>query len=224
METLLPHHLAARLAHETRWDRIAASRENYRTLAAVLLALVVFLCVLNWRLATQAQVYTYVVEVDRHGQPLYVGPASTKPLPEDQLWRWTLASFIGNLRTVPSDPEQLRIHLADAGAYLRGNALLNVKAYFERNNPFETAKTTTVSIDPKELVILRRTKRQWQIEWTELHADRSGQRFEERWQALVTTLHEPSHARDSDRTLQLLNPLGLFVTDLDWTLVNRRTL
>lgn len=223
MAEILPIHLAGRMAYDTRWDKLAASRENYRVLAAVLLGLLVFQSFVIWRLATQAQVYTYLVEVDRHGQPLYVGPAQAKPLPEDRLMRWTLVAFIRNLRSVPNDPDQLRFHLADATAFLRGDALNAVKGYFAQNNPWEIARASSVALNPRDIVVLRRGKRQWQIEWTEVHQERSGQRLEERWQALVSTVIDPASVdRKGDPTLQLLNPMGIYVTDLDWTRLSRR--
>ena len=214
MSTPLPDYLAARQAHESRWDRLAAGKRNWQLAAAILLALDVFLSVAFFQASRRSSVIPYVVEVDRHGDAVAVGPAAALHLPATLLWRYVLAVFIRNLRTVPSDDELLKIHLDDASAFLRGKAVATVRQSFERTNPFDLAKTETVSVPP-EVSILRRGANHWQIEWTEIHSDRAGQRHEERWQALVTTLVDPPQRLD----LLLGNPLGFFITDLDWTRV-----
>jgi len=214
MTTPLPDYLAARQAHESRWDRLAAGKRNWQLAAAVLLALDVFLSIAFFQASRRSSVVPYVVEVDRHGDAVAVGPAAALNLPDTLLWRYVLAVFVRNLRSVPSDPELLKLHLEDASAFLRGNAVATVRQSFERTNPFELAKTETISVPP-EISILRRGAHHWQIEWTEIHHDRSGQRREERWQALVTTQVDPPRRLD----LLLGNPLGFFITDLDWTRV-----
>ena len=214
MATPLPDYLAARQAHESRWDRLASGKRNWQLAAAVLLALDVFLSIAFFQASRRSSVIPYVVEVDRHGEAVAVRPAGALNLPDTLLWRYVLSVFVRNLRSVPSDPELLKLHLADASAFLRGNAVATVRQSFERTNPFELAKTETVSVPP-EISILRRGAHHWQIEWTEIHNDRSGQRREERWQALVTTQVDPPRRLD----LLLGNPLGFFITDLDWTRV-----
>ena len=225
MLKILTHHLEARSAHDNRWERLAASRENYRILAAILLALDVFLAVLNWRLATHAQIATYVVQVDRFGQAQSAGPIDPKAIASDELWRWTLSLLIRNLRTVDHDPELLKMHLDDGLAFLRGHAAAVVQDYFREQNPFLLAKSTTVLVE-QPLTVLHRDKNVWQIEWTETRRDPGGRNVEERWQALATTMTDPPRRKAGQGDDQLkrgaLNPLGLYVSDLDWTPVAQR--
>ncbi|HYX25484.1 MAG TPA: VirB8/TrbF family protein [Thermoanaerobaculia bacterium] len=220
-----PHHLAGRSVHDNRWERLAASRENYRILAALLLALDVFLSVLTWHLATHTQIATYVVQVDRFGQALSAGPIDPKAIPTDALWRWTLSLLIRNLRTVNQDPDLLKMHLDDGLAFLRGHAAALVQDYFREQNPFLLAKSTTVLVQ-QPITVLRRSKNVWQIEWTETRRDLGGRTVEERWQALATTMIDPPKKMAGQGDDQLkrgaLNPLGLYVSDLDWTPVQRR--
>lgn len=215
-----PHHQDARLAHDSRWDLLAKSRENWRVSAAVLLLLCCFLSAAVWRLAFDAQVLTYVVEIDRFGQPRYAGTIEDHPIPEDLLWKWVLSRWIGEIRNVPRDPEQLRLALESALAHLRGQALETAQEYLKRNNPFETAKTVSVTVEAVP-TILRRTKNVWQIEWTELHRPLAGPASEVRWQALVTTFEDAASRRGPRNPL---NPLRLYITSLDWTPISRRSL
>lgn len=218
-------HLDGRAAHDNRWERLAASRENYRILAAVLLALDVFLSVLNWNLATHAQIATYVVQVDRFGQAQSAGPIDPKSIASDELWRWTLSLLIRNLRTINQDPDLLKAHLDDGLAFLRGHAAAIVQDYFREQNPFVLAKSNTVLVE-QPITVLRRGKNIWQIEWTETRRDLGGRTVEERWQALATTMTDPPKRKAGQGDDQLrrgaLNPLGLYVSDLDWTPVTQR--
>ena len=218
-------HLEGRAAHDNRWERLAASRENYRILAAVLLVLDVFLSVLNWNLATHAQIATYVVQVDRFGQAQSAGPIDPKAIATDELWRWTLSLLIRNLRTINQDPNLLKAHLDDGLAFLRGHAAAIVQDYFREQNPFVLAKSSTVLVE-QPVTVLRRGKNIWQIEWTETRRDLGGRTVEERWQALATTMTDPPKRKAGQGDDQLrrgaLNPLGLYVSDLDWTPVTQR--
>lgn len=222
MRSLLPEHLRARQVHESRWDNLARARDNWRIAAFLCISLVIFDSILIWRLATQGRVQTYVVEVDRFGNPRFAGSIEQKDVPEDRLWRWTLSLFIQHIRTVPSSPEILRAQLATASAFLQGRAIETVRVSFERQNPFTLAKTVTVAVDP-QVVVLRRAKNLWQLEWTETHSDISGTKTQQRWTALVTTARIPPtlkrNASGGPDDLQYLNPLGLFITELDWSLV-----
>lgn len=221
MEQLLPHHLASRAAHQSRWDNLARSRENYRIALFICLLLACSQSALLWRVVTRGTVQTYVVEVDRFGAPRFAGPASLKQLPEEALWRWTLPRLIHDLRTVPSSSEILRSQLNFATAHLSGNAAETVRRDFEAANPFALARFATVYIEPV-VVVLRQGKNLWRVEWTEVRRDLVGSTKSRRWTALVHTSLKPPQVRKvspGGSDLQYLNPLGLYVTDIDWSLV-----
>ena len=93
MATPLPDYLAAREAHETRWDRLATGKRNWQIVATILLALDVFLTVAFIQSARRSSVVPYVVEVDHHGNALSVGPAAALHLPDTLLWRYVLVGF-----------------------------------------------------------------------------------------------------------------------------------
>lgn len=117
------------------------------------------------------------------------------------------------------------MHLDDGLAFLRGHAAAIVQDYFREQNPFLAAKSTTVLVQ-QPITVLRRGNDIWQIEWTETRRDPGGRTVEERWQALATTTTDPPKRRNGQGNDQLkrgaLNPLGLYVTDLDWTPVAQR--
>ena len=64
MATPLPDYLAAREAHETRWDRLAMGKRNWQIAAAGSIAVSPILAFGIVWLSTRSRFVPYVVEVD----------------------------------------------------------------------------------------------------------------------------------------------------------------
>jgi type IV secretory pathway TrbF-like protein len=207
--------LAARSEWDNRLSNQAASRANWRLLALALLVLDGLLSAGLYHLASTSRITPYVVEVDRHGHALAFGPAERLREPDERLYRYQLSLFISNLRTVygPANPRAQKEALDRAYAYVRQPASSRIADWFRVHNPF-SADADLVSVDVTS--ILRLEQDLWQIEWTESHYGRDGSRlFDEPWQAIVHVQLSPPVKTDQ----VLVNPLGLFVTHIDWTRV-----
>ena len=90
------------------WDqRIGSARVqagNWRLIALGLLASnIVQSGGMIWQ-AARGTVTPWVVEVDRLGQTLAVGPAVRGYRPPDPVIAWTLSRFVENTRALPADP------------------------------------------------------------------------------------------------------------------------
>lgn len=211
----LPSYLDARESWNHNWYRLAANARNWRWFAVLLAAINLGLCLVIWQLSGRH--LTYIVEVDRHGHAVAFGPVSQLQVPEERLWRYFLASFIAKLRAIPSDAAVLQENLSAASAYLRGDAYSAVRSYFAQNNPWVRQRAGRVEVEIRS--VLRKDATHWQIEWTEVQHDHVvDQRREERWQALITTTIEPP----TSSNLLLQNPLGFYVSHLDWTRITSK--
>jgi type IV secretory pathway TrbF-like protein len=203
----------ARLEWDDRYDRIVASRRNWQTTTAILLVLDLFLTAALFYLASTSRITPYIVEVDRHGHALAFGPAERLKDPGERVLRRELAVFIEDLRTVHAQGNEAaqRKALARLDAHMHQPAAARVSDWFSKHNPFEPGRGA-VSVDITS--VLRLEADLWQVEWTETHFARDGSALRtEAWQAVVSILIDPPTRSDS----MLSNPLGIFVTHIDWT-------
>ena len=103
--------------------------------------------------------------------------------------------------------------LESAYHFTSGAATRFLNDHFQENNPFVRMAEQTVSVDVSSVLPLP-TSHSWQIQWTETHRGLDGAILvRERWQALLTVKVAPGETPE-DLTR---NPLGLYVTDIQWT-------
>ena len=163
-------------------------------------------------MSAQARVVPYIVEVDQLGQAVAFAPAERLEQVDDRLITYQLSVWIHHLRTVTPDAGIQRRYLRHAYTLTRDNAALFVQRHFDTDNPFERAQRHRV--EAKVRSILPVGESLWQIQWTEVVTSLRGTLVEEkRWQAVVSVRLDPP--RDTSSLLE--NPLGLYVTEIDWT-------
>ena len=82
----------------------------------------------------------------------------------------------------------------------------------ERFGPFERAKKNTVAIEVNNIVAL--STKTYQVDWTEFERDRKGKETGTRRFRGIATV---ALTAPQDEAIIRLNPIGLYVTDFDWT-------
>ena len=202
-------------AAQQLWDeRIGSSRvqaKNWRLMAFGSLALASVLAGgLLWYSARSA-ITPYVVEVDRTGQVLGVGPAMEAYRPRGAEIAYFLSRFIEDVRSVPLDPIVLRQNWLEAYDYVtpRGAAMLN--AYARANNPFAQVGQRTVTVQVRSIVPV--SARSFQAQWTEQTFENGALVSTHRWTGILTIVIHTPHDVVSLRK----NPLGLYIDGLDWS-------
>ena len=210
VEPVTPYQKAEQL-----WDeRIGSARvqaRNWRFVAFGCLALSVGLSGgLLWQ-SLQSRVTPYVVEVDKFGEARAVAPAVQNYKPADAQIAWHLARFITNVRGVSTDPVLVRQNWLAAYDFATDRAALFLNEYAQRNDPFGRIGTRSVSVQVTSVV--RASDTSFQVKWTEQVYERGSLARTERWTAILTVLVQTPHTAEQLRK----NPLGLFVTAIDWS-------
>src|SRR5439155_1071661 len=117
-------------------------------------------------LSLQHKTVPYVVEVDALGAAVAVAPAQGAGRPTDErIVRYQLAAFVRGARTVMTDRAAMKRGLEQIYAYARGPARTFLDEHYRANNPFDIAKTCTVT--PAVLSLLPLSDRSWQVRWSE---------------------------------------------------------
>lgn len=209
-EPVTPYQKAAQL-----WDeRIGAARQQARNWRLIALASVGVSALLSTGLVTligQSQVVPFVVEVQRRGGVVAVAPALQHYQPNDAQISYFLARFIGEVRSLSSDPVVVRRNWLDAYATVTGRGAALLSIYARRHNPFARIGERTVSVEVKDVVRISRAS--FQVRWVEEHFAHDSLTARSHWTAILSIVLRPP------RTLDVLrkNPLGLYVDDLHWS-------
>lgn len=163
-------------------------------------------------MSTQNKIIPYIVEVDANARPVSVTQASVISPTQVQI-KATIARFIENFRTITQDRELQHKAVADVYAHLTANtpAANRIDRHFRANDPFQRAVQETVRVTIQSVLSISDSS--WRVKWIELIQD-----------ALATaapvskTFGATLVTKQGQVTEKMIysNPLGLFVTDIDW--------
>ena len=204
--------LRARAEWDDRYAHLARGKRNWqRITAALLVTLLVATLALAW-LASQSRVTPYVVEVDRHGQAVALGPATPLEEADERFLRFVLSLYVHDLRSLLADSAAQKEVYDRAYAHTRPPATEFLSQYFHAHNPFERATKERVAVQVRSILPL--SEDSWQVQWTEATHNLSGRHLNTAsWQAVLRVEVDPPESTDT----LLVNPLGLYVTEIHWT-------
>lgn len=165
-------------------------------------------------IGAQNKVVPYVVEVDKLGAVAAVERADAASSVDPRIVKAYLARFVADWRTVSIDRQAQKNAIDRVYAMLPSGsvALSKVNEHFRSNNPFALASKRTVSVAVTNLLPI--SDQTWQVEWREVTRDARGDvQGDLRMKASIIVGITPS----TDERLILINPLGVYVTDLNWS-------
>ena len=210
-------YLDARAEWLERYGDYIAQAKNWRIMAIVS-GVVALIAVSGLAVsASQSKIVPYVVEVDKHGSAVAVGPADKAAPADKKIVRAYLSRFISDFRTLTSDPVQQRDAIDRVYSMLpQGSAAVTkISEYYKANSPFEAAQTKTVQIEITNA--LQITDMTWQIEWKETTRNQQGTvvGMPMSYKASIQfALNPPTDERQA-----IVNPVGIYVPDLNWSQV-----
>jgi type IV secretory pathway TrbF-like protein len=211
MKDLNPY-VEARREWNDRYLDLVRARRWWQITAAAELALLGVLSSGLVMLSLQHKTVPYVVEVDALGAATAVKPAEHAGRPMDErIVRYQLAAFIRGARAVITDRAAMKRTFEQVYAYARGPARTFLDDHYRANNPFEIAKTYTVS--PAVTSLLQVSERSWQVRWTEERGLDGTLLGRSNWEAVLAVELLPPTTADAIQA----NPFGLYVTEIRWT-------
>jgi type IV secretion system protein TrbF len=162
----------------------------------------------------------YVIEVNKLGEAVSVGPAQVAGPADPRVVRASLASFIASARLVTPDVTLQReaifrvygmLHTKDPAAQAM-NEWYNAS---KESTPFARAAKVTVTTDINSVLPI--SGNTWQVDWQETTRDRAGALVGQpvHMRAMLTVYLEPPSTTGDEAAIQR-NPLGIYVSNYTW--------
>jgi type IV secretion system protein VirB5 len=165
-------------------------------------------------IGAQSKIVPYVVEVDKLGAVAAVARADRATAVDARVIKAFLVRFVTDWRTVTIDRQAQKTAIDRLYAMLPGGsiALGKLNEHFKAHNPFGLAATESVAVAVTNLLLI--SDQTWQVEWQETTRDRRGAvQSTVRMKASIIVGVKPP----TEESLILINPLGVYVTDLNWS-------
>ena len=207
-------YIAARQEWTERYGSYVKAANAWRIVGVTSLALALVSTSYALYQSTQVKLVPYIVEVDKLGSAVNAGFPAQIEYADPRVVRAVLAGFVTNFRSVTPDAVVQKQYIDRVYAMLRTTdpSTEKVNGWFRSASPFEKAKTATVSVEVNNVVPL--STQAFQIDWTEFERDRKGKEIAtRRFRGVATVVLTPPQ----DEAVIRLNPIGLYVRDLDWT-------
>ncbi len=213
-------YLDARRVWNSQIDRAFGNQHVWQltALASLLVALGAVSGVVY--IGSQAKFVPYVIEVDKLGDAVAVGPAQLAGRADPRVVRASLAAFISSARLVTPDLDLQRKAIFTAFGMLHSKdpATQKMTEYLgdeSATSPFKRATKETVNCDG--FTVLPITDNAWQVEWQETTRDRDGGLAGKpiSMRATIEIYIDPP-ATDARQTDIQRNPIGIWVRDFSW--------
>ena len=219
--------LRGRAEFHAMFSDLARGKRNWQLACFGLLGLTIALSIGLVTLATQSRITPYVVEVDRLGRAQAIGPADRIEPADQRVTVAQLAGFIRDIRTVLPDPAAQADLVRRAYAFVDQGAATFLSQYYAspENDPRVLGNELTrlveiSSILPVPTASTAQGSATWKLSWTETSFAKAsgGMPIETAWEGYLTTRTVPPATVER----VTLNPLGLYVTSINWTQISTR--
>jgi type IV secretion system protein TrbF len=209
-------YLVARLEWNERYGDLITRAQNWRVVAMLCAGACIVLAAGLIMVSMRSRVVPYVVSVDSIGRATSEGPAEQAKPADPRVVRAAVIDWVEAMRTVTNDAQVQRHSIDHVFAMIgRGSqAQTFITDYYKANSPFERAATETVSVEVRSVVAS--SDKTFEVEWTETTRDLRGAIKETgTYNGSFTTVVNPP----SDEQTLRLNPLGVYITYVNWSKV-----
>ena len=214
------HIIAARNEFANAFGDLAKGKRNWQLMAFALAGTLGIVSLAYVRLVSSSHVVPYVVEVDRLGQIIAVGTAEQMTTPDQRLITSQLAQFIRAIRTVlPAAAAAGQAEMIRSGyAFVAPEAAGFLNDYFAspRNDPRVLGTRLTRQVNVAGVLRVPNSE-VWRLQWTEIERSTQpgGPTRTTAWEGYATVKLMPPMTAEAVES----NPLGLYVTTINWTQV-----
>ena len=213
-QTQVNPYVEARREWNERYGDYIQQARHWRTMA-IISGLAALLSVIGIAyIGAQGKIVPYVVQVDKLGEAAAVSRADRAANVDSRVIKAYLARFVADWRTVTVDRQAEKSAIGRVYAMLPGGsiALDKLNDHFKAHNPFLLADKESVAVAVTNLLPL--SDKTWQLEWLETTRDQRGaiESTVRMKASIIVGIRPPT-----EENLIVINPLGVYITDLNWS-------
>lgn len=220
-------HLRGRAEFESRFGDLARGKRNWQLIAYGAMGVLGISVAGNVVQGTQSHIEPYIVFVDDLGTKLALGPVEAMQRTDQRIVIRDITAFIRDIRTVLADPAAQADLVQRSYAFVDRNAAAFLDEYFAdpANDPRLLAADITRLVTVTSVLPVPGApegRETWKVTWTETSIPRNAGGLSTRsaWEGYLSTRIVPPRTADARMAV---NPLGLFITSVNWTqLASRR--
>jgi type IV secretion system protein TrbF len=209
-------YLAARREWSARYGEYIRQAHHWRAIAATSAVVLLVAVVGAVHIRAQRRIQPYLVQVGKLDEEAVTAQArSTDPV-DPRIIKAYLARFVADWRGVTTDRQAQKAAIDRAYVMLPNGsaALVKVNAFFKGRNPFAVSARGSVGVAVTSLLPI--SSQTWEVEWQETTRDVRGQLLGTvRMKVTIIVGITPP----ADESLMVINPLGVYITDLNWSRV-----
>ncbi len=215
----------AQTAFTNQFSHLARGKRNWQLLAFLMTGLVVLLSISTVTLILSSRVVPYIVEVDKLGVPQAFGPAEPLRQTDQRIIIAQLADFTRSIRAVYTDPVSQREALTRAFAYTdqQTSSYLTKLLSDPDQDPRLLGKRMNRTVEVRSIIQIPNTDT-YRVQWLEREAAPGSPpdpyKTPATWEGLFGVKVQPPTQTDQIER----NPMGLYVTSINWQKVSGPTL
>ena len=157
------------------------------------------------------QVATYIVPIDRYGQPGRIELAGRAYTPTTAEIGYFLADWVTKTRSKSIDPIVIRDNWTGAYHFVVGQGIGQLNDYAKAHDPFANAGQQAITV--QVVSVLQRSPSTYQAQWREATYDQGVATTTANWTGLFTIKIQPPTTEAEVRA----NPLGVYITAFQWS-------
>lgn len=207
-------YMRAEEAYENRVGNAVKAKFNWQRIAFISMTICLISVIGIIFMSVKATVVPCVITVNNDGIPTVIGKADIKNfIPGDKEIHYFLGQIIYKARAVPIDPILAQRNWKELYSFMDKNAgqkMMRIQAQEKPNLKFGK-ETVDVKIDS---IVPFSEKDTYQIRWKELTFDYEGLLLEEKKMSGLFTIR---CVPPKELEKILVNPLGLYVKDFNWS-------
>lgn len=211
--------LRGRREFADQYMRLARAVRNWQIAAFLALGLLAVVTVAYIGLASSSRITPYIVEVDALGQARAFGPAEVLEEAGERLIIHQLSLFVRNIRTIYEDPLAQKDLIVRAYAFVDQSAQEWLNGYFSKpeNDPRLLGRRLSRRVEIRSVIAVPGSE-SWKVSWVEIETPKgTDTQVRSAWEGYFTLTQVPPASTAAIE----YNPLGLYITALNWTQVAR---
>ena len=163
-------------------------------------------------LATKVKIIPYMIQVDKHGYAVNVGPVTPTVKVDERVIIARIAEFIISWRTVFNDntAQAKLVSMVYSTLPDRSMSEKSISAWYQNFDPYKRVRENRTTVNVSINSIMKLSGQTWRVEWEEQDVVDGLPNNVTRWTGVVKI--ETSAPETLDAVIK--NPLGVYITEI----------